>query len=147
MVRDDSDPGWSELGDGVFGPPAPNDAKGFGRGAASLTADEVQALRSVASVLALASTTPFENLAARERLRAIASYDELLGRLKALEARLDTVDRRAVAAARSAIFEIERNQPDVAQWNALQDDLRQSALPEAVERIVVESERAARRSL
>jgi hypothetical protein len=90
---------------------------------------------------------PFEDAAARERLRQIALYDNLLQRLTVLGTKLDPAARRDLDAARSALFVLLRDDGaaadsavESAKWSALQEDLRMLELPKALERLTAESD-------
>jgi hypothetical protein len=130
-------PEWMDLGPGVFGPPtALSIDRRLGRSLPKLTLDELQVVHGAAVLLEAIRTTPFENVAARERLRQIAIYDELLLRLGDVAPRFDMVERRHLGAARSIVMELLRPESDVARWNTLQEDLRAFDLAGELEAIV-----------
>jgi Putative zinc-finger len=116
--------GWEPLAQGLHGPPMRILDRNERLSPPILSSDESQALRNTALLLEDVLTTPFENIATRTQLREMAVYDELLRRLGEIQPRLDSTSRRHVAAARAAIFELQREHLDVAAWNSLQDDLR-----------------------
>lgn len=130
---------WESLANGLHGPPM-RVARLPQRSVPSLSADESQAIYSAALVLEEIIATPFENIASRNRLRELASYDELLTRLGAIQPRLDSMTRRHLGAARAALFELDREHLDVAAWNALQDDLRSFELVRELEAIATEAD-------
>jgi hypothetical protein len=107
----------------------------------------VHALHATGILLGAIEEMPFEDAAARERLRQIALYDDLLDRLSVLSRKLDPAARRDVEAARSALFVLLRDDGaaadssvESAKWSALQEDLRMIELPKALERLSAESD-------
>jgi hypothetical protein len=109
---------------------------------ARISGDDVHALHATGILLGAIEEMPFEDAAARERLRQIALYDDLLDRLSVLSQKLDPAARRDVDAARSALFVLLRDDGaaadssvESAKWSALQEDLRMLELPKALERL------------
>jgi len=114
---------------------------------ATISGDDVHALHATGILLGAIEEMPFEDAAARERLRQIARYDVLLDRLTVLSSKLDPAARRDVDAARSALFVLLRDGSaaadspvESATWSSLQEDLRMLELPKALERLSAESE-------
>lgn len=114
---------------------------------ARISGDDVHALHATGILLGAIEEMPFEDAAARERLRQIALYDDLLDRLSVLSRKLDPAARRDVEAARSALFVLLRDDGaaadssvESAKWSALQEDLRMIELPKALERLSAESD-------
>ncbi len=138
FVRDTPGAGteWESLGPGVYGPPPPViRPRDTARSAPSLNGDEAQSVHGTATILQAMLTTPFEDVAARERLRQIAIYDELLIKLAEVDPKLDALDRRHLAAARATLIELLRGTSDLTSWNAMQEDMRAFDLPGALEEI------------
>ncbi len=106
----------------------------------TLTVDEAQCLHNTALLIESIVATPFENVAARGRLREMAIYDELAERLAAIQHRFDTIDRRFIAASRAVLLELQREHLDLAAWNALQDDLRGFELARQLEILATSSD-------
>ena len=107
----------------------------------------MHALHATGILLGAIEEMPFEDAAARERLRQIALYDNLLERLSTLGSKLDPAARRDLEAARSALFVLLRDdgaaadsEVESAKWSALQEDLRMLELPKALERLSAESD-------
>lgn len=128
------------------GAPAPVNSWPF-LPSATISGDDVHALHATGILLGAIEEMPFEDAAARERLRQIALYDNLLARLSVLASKLDPAARRDVEAARSALFVLLRDDGaaadssvESAKWSALQEDLRLLELPKALERLSVESD-------
>ncbi|MDZ4755953.1 MAG: zf-HC2 domain-containing protein [Phycisphaerae bacterium] len=134
-------PEWQDLGPGVYGPPraliASRDMQHL---MPSVTADETQVVHGASLLLDAMSSVPFEDIAARERLRQIAVYDEMLLRLGQLDRKLDAINRRNFAGARATLLELVRNTSDVTSWNAMQEDLRAFDLAGVLEDIVAASD-------
>jgi len=126
--------------------PAPVNAWPF-LPSATISSEDVHALHATGILLGAIEEMPFEDAAARERLRQIALYDNLLQRLKELGAKLDPAARRDLEAARSALFVLLRDDGaaadsvvESAKWSALQEDLRMLELPKALERLSAETD-------
>lgn len=114
---------------------------------ATISSEDVHALHATGILLGAIEEMPFEDAAARERLRQIALYDNLLQRLQELGSKLDPAARRDLEAARSALFVLLRDDGaaadsavESAKWSALQEDLRMLELPRALERLSAESD-------
>ena len=114
---------------------------------ATISSEDVHALHATGILLGAIEEMPFEDAAARERLRQIALYDNLLQRLTVLGTKLDPAARRDLDAARSALFVLLRDDGaaadsavESAKWSALQEDLRMLELPKALERLSAESD-------
>lgn len=114
---------------------------------ATISSEDVHALHATGILLGAIEEMPFEDAAARERLRQIALYDNLLERLSVLGSKLDPAARRDLEAARSALFVLLRDDGaaadsvvESAKWSALQEDLRLLELPKALERLSAESD-------
>ena len=130
-------PTAESLDDGICGPPNPYGLRDGQRISASLAVDELQAIQNAAQILHSVIDTPFEDIAARDRLRQMAIYDELSERLAALQPKLDPSSRRIVGAARASLLEIQLEHGDVTGWSSLQDDLRLLDLAGALDSIAL----------
>lgn len=117
----------------LHGPPKSLRVRESNRSLPALSPDEAQGLHTASLLIESIVATPFENVAARSRLREMAVYDELNERLGAIQPRFDTLDRRSIAATRAVLFELQREHIDLAAWNALQDDLRTFELSHQLE--------------
>ncbi|MBL9148014.1 MAG: zf-HC2 domain-containing protein [Phycisphaerae bacterium] len=130
--------GWEALRDDIYGPPRPPRdllARANPRAVLPLTRDDLQALNVAAATVEAIIATPFEDLAARDRLRRTSEYDELLDRLGRVRTKVDPAGRRIIDAARASFFQLERDRPELELWNQLQDDLRLMNLPESLDEI------------
>jgi len=119
---------------------------------AVISGDDAHTLFASSIVLEAIEELPFEDAAARERLRQIALYDDLLPRLSMLAAKIDPAARREIEAARAAIFVLLRDEGSPsdssnssAAWSSLQEDLRLLDLPRGLIRLSAEAD--TRRSL
>jgi hypothetical protein len=132
--------GLEQLDPSLHGPPKALRVRDLGRSVPTLSADEAQCLHSAALLLESIVATPFENVAARGRLRDMAIYDELTARLAAIQHRFDTIDRRFIAACQAVLLELQREHLDLTAWNALQDDLRSFELARQLEILATSSD-------
>lgn len=131
---------WEPLANGLHGPPM-RVAQDAPRSIPNLSPDDTQALHATSLLLEEVLVTPFENIATRSRLREMAIYDELIDRLGQIQPHLDSITRRHIAAARAALFELQREHLDVGEWNDLQDDLRSLQLIRELEDLAAEADR------
>ena len=132
---------FEQLDPHLHGPPKALRVRDLGnRSTPSLSADEAQCLHSAALLIESIVATPFENVAARGRLREMAIYDELTERLAAIQHRFDTLDRRFIAASQAVLLELQREHLDLSAWNALQDDLRSFELARQLEILATSSD-------
>lgn len=130
---------FEALEEGVHGPPRPRYAIAPLRSAPVLSRDEAQAVLNAAQIIRAIEETPFEEVLVRERLRQTARYDELLERLGDVESKLDPFDRRTVAAARSILLQLQRDECEFPGWALLRSDLRELDVPAELDAIVSRS--------
>ena len=135
---------WEKLADGMHGPPRPPrwlSNSESPHAIIRLNDDELQALSATATTLASIVNTPFEDIAARERLAEIVKYDDLVERLVALRPKLDPVARRHVDATRATLYQLLRDRPELDLWEQLKEDLRLLDLPSMLESIAADGEK------
>ncbi|MDZ4829319.1 MAG: zf-HC2 domain-containing protein [Phycisphaerae bacterium] len=134
---------WETLPEDVQGPPQPprDSTRAVEPRAIIMLSDaETQALHTSATTIASIVNTPFEDVAARDRLVQIVVYDDLVERLGAIRSKVNPIARRQVDATRATLFQLLRDRPEVELWSQMQEDLRLLELSAMLESLADDSE-------